>query len=140
MKLEDALLRVEMLRVRPEVAASPSELENAAHLMAVVGALWVHWRRLLGEYGIRLLHWGNRGNSALGDGRFLFVRLDSAHWRVQRKEPGGSQTVAGDWGLETLRAYLDANPPHPRRIGGGASEAVGGPFDPTTPGPLRRGN
>ncbi|HZO82074.1 MAG TPA: hypothetical protein VFB33_10315 [Candidatus Binataceae bacterium] len=139
MKLEDALLRVEMLRVRPEVAASPSELENATHLTAVVSALWVHWRRLVGEYGIRLLHWGNRGGAAMGDGRFLFVRLDSAHWLAQRKEPGGWQTVAGDWGLETLRAYLDTNPPHPRHIGA-ISEQPGGPFAPPTIAPRRHGN
>lgn len=114
MGLEEVLVRVELIRVRPEVAASAAELENAAHLSAIVGALWVYWQRLLGEFGARLLHWGNRGNAALGNGRFLFIRLDTGHWRVQRKGAGGWVEVGGDWGLETLRVYLEANRPQPR--------------------------
>ncbi len=137
MKLEDVLHRVELLRVRPETATSPSELEHAAHLSLVLGALWLYWQRLLGEYGARLLHWGNRGHAALGDGRFLFVRLDTGHWRVQRKDAGGWAVVDGDWGLETLRAYLDGRRPQPRRPAPLASLAAQ-PFDFAASSALRR--
>ena len=116
MKLEDALLGAERLRLRPECAASRAELENAAHLSLVINALWEHWHRLLGEFGVRLLHWSNRGNAALGEERFLFIQLDSAQWSVKRKERDRWTVIAGDWGMETLRDHLETYRPHPRRF------------------------
>lgn len=117
MKLEDALIRAEMLRVRPEAAISPVELESAAHLIVVISSLWKHWSRLLAEFGVRLLHWGNRGNAALGDGRFLFIRLDTGQWNVQHNKGDGWRTIVGGWGLDALRQNLERQRPRPRRFG-----------------------
>jgi hypothetical protein len=124
MKLEDVLLRGALIRVRPETATSRAEVENAAHLTLILSALWVYWQRLLGEFGIPLLHWGNRSKAALGDGRFLSIRLDTAQWHVQQSELGGWTIVARDWGLETLRTYLSAQRPRLRRFGAKPEEPL----------------
>lgn len=142
MKLEDALSRVELLRVRPEVASSQAELENAAHLAMVLDTLWNYWHGLLGEFGVRLLHWGNRGNAALGEGRFLFIQLDTGQWYVQQKEHLGWAIIARNKGLETLHEHLEANRPSPRRFGENWKErgAARSP-DPSSRSPNRsRGN
>lgn len=116
MKLEDALARAERLRIRPEYASSRAELENAAHLKVILNALWEHWRTMLDDFGVRLLHWGSRGNAALGEGRFLFIQLENARWAVKRKERDRWMMIAGDWGMETLRDHFAAHPPRPRRF------------------------
>lgn len=115
-KLEETLVQVDALRSRPEAAGSVAELESAAHLTLVINRLWNYWRSLLGDFGVRLLHWGNRGNAALGDGRFLFIRLDDARWCIRRKKQAGWETVAREWGMETLREYLKAHGPCPPRF------------------------
>lgn len=115
MKLEDVLIRAERLSVRPE-HGSRADLENAAQLNVILNALWEHWRTMLGRFRVRLLHWGNRGNAALGDGRFLFIQLDNARWAVKRKERDRWVMIGSGWGMETLRDHLTAHPPSPRRF------------------------
>ncbi len=126
MRIEDALRKVRLLRrVRTENGASEPEAENAARLAQalmeryalrpsdlraesapVFRMTWVYWQQLMEEYGIKLRHFGKRGNASLGDGRLIFIRLDSGQWQVQRTSPGGWETIQRDWGVETLRAYL----------------------------------
>lgn len=126
MKVEDALRKVRLLRrVRPENGASVPEAENAARLAQalieryalrpddarreaapVFHLTWVYWQRLMDEFGIKLRHFGKRGNASLGDGRLIFIRLDSGQWQVQLTSPGGWETVQRDWGVESLRGYL----------------------------------
>jgi hypothetical protein len=126
MKIEDALRKVRLLRrVNRENGASKGEVENATHLAQVLmeryalppgdvvpepapafRLTWVYWQQLMDEFGVKLRHFGKRGNASLGDGRLIFIRLDSGQWQVQRTSPSGWETIQRDWGVETLRAYL----------------------------------
>ena len=108
MKLEETLQRIELMRKR-RTAISKAEAENAAHLARMLRQLWVYWRDLLAEFGVKLLYSRNCGNASVGDGRFVFIKLDTGQWHVQQRAPGGWETVARDWGLESLRAYLVRN-------------------------------
>jgi hypothetical protein len=126
MKVEDALRKVRLLlRVSRENGASDGEIRNAKSLAQTLmdryglkgGELgsrpapvfrmsWVYWQHLMEEYGVKLRHFGKRGNASLGDGRLIFIRLDSGQWQVQKTSPGGWETIQRDSGVETLRAYL----------------------------------
>jgi hypothetical protein len=133
MKLHDVLQRLRLLRtVRPEEDAD--EAENAVNLTRIlrerfsVGSedvasassfahriSWVDWQDSLGEFGIQLRHFGRRGTASLGNSKQVVIRLDSGQWQMQQRSPGGWETVARDWGRESLRAYLIKNGPprHP---------------------------
>lgn len=132
MNLEDALRKIRLLRrFRPENGASEPEAENAARLAQalmeryalrpgdlraadpapVLGLSWMYWQQLMDEYGIKLRHFGRRGNASLGDGRLIFIRLDSGQWQVQRTSPGGWETIQRDGGVESLRTYLSKSGP-----------------------------
>ncbi len=131
MRIEDALRKVRLLRrVKPENGASAPEAENAARLAEALvrryalesdnlpreaapasRLSWVYWQHLMDEFGIKLRHFGKRGNASLGDGRLLFIRLDSGQWQVQRTSPGGWETIERDRGVESLRDYLRKSGP-----------------------------
>lgn len=131
MRVEDALRKVRLLRrVRPENGASAAEADNAARLADAIieryalgnGDIhpesaprrrlsWVYWQHLMEDFGIKLRHFGKRGNASLGDGRLIFIRLDSGQWQVQRTAPSGWETIKRDYGVEALRAYLMQNGP-----------------------------
>lgn len=125
MKIEDAIRKVRLLlKVSRDNGASDGEVSNAAHLAQtlieryrlngdvapkpppVFRMSWVYWQHLMEEYGVKLRHFGKRGNASLGDGRLIFIRLDSGQWQVQKTSPGGWETIQRDFGVETLRAYL----------------------------------
>ncbi|HZO82075.1 MAG TPA: hypothetical protein VFB33_10320 [Candidatus Binataceae bacterium] len=126
MRIEDALRKVRLLRrVRLENGASPAEADNAARLANAIieryalangdthpetasrrRLSWVYWQHLMADFGIKLRHFGKRGNASLGDGRLVFIRLDSGQWQVQRTSPSGWETIKSDHGVEALRAYL----------------------------------
>jgi hypothetical protein len=126
MKIEDALRKIRLLlTVSRENGSSEGEVRNAARLARALmerhgltnGDLhpkpapvfrmsWVYWQHLMDEYGVRLRHFGKRGNASLGDGRLIFIRLDSGQWQVQKTSPGGWETIQRDFGVESLRAYL----------------------------------
>ena len=138
MKIEDALRKVRLLRkVSRENGASEGEIHNAARLIQtlmeryalnrdelplkpapVFRMTWVYWQHLMSEYGITLRHFGKRGNASLGDGRLIFIRLDTGQWQVQRTAPGGWETTQRDFGVESLRAYLTKSGPRLYSFGG----------------------
>lgn len=131
MKVEDALRKVRLLlTVSRENGSSEGEVRNAARLVRALmerygltsGDLrpkpapvfrmsWVYWQHLMEEHGINLRHFGKRGNASLGDGRLIFIRLDSGQWQVQKTSPGGWETIQCDFGVESLRAYLKKSGP-----------------------------
>ena len=76
---------------------------------------WVYWRETLGEFGLELRHIARRGHASLHRDKQILIRVDTGQWHVQRKAAGGWETIAGDWGTRSLRAYLakDSPPPHP---------------------------
>lgn len=131
MLIEDVRRKIRLLlKVSHENGATEGEIRNAGSLVRKLTEryalrdeeaasdpapafrmTWVYWRHLMEEYGITLRHFGKRGNASLGDGRLIFIRLDSGQWHVQRTSPGGWETERRDYGVESLRAYLARNGP-----------------------------
>jgi hypothetical protein len=132
MKFDDALRKISLLRqVRPEYGFSQGEIENAAHM--VQGLLrrfsvkpedvlpaytpchrpsWVYWQQLLDDFGLELRRFGKRGSASLGNDRHVVtIRVDTGEWQAQRMSAGGWETLARDYGLDSLRAYLSRNAP-----------------------------
>lgn len=125
MNLSDALRKIRLLKaVSVEHGSSPTEVENARHLMQVLmkrfsvptempperpqvfQMSWVYWEHLLGEYGLELRRFGKRGNAQIGRDRIVLIRLDTGHWRVRQSGQGAGAAIAAGVGVETLREYM----------------------------------
>ena len=127
MKTEDALRKIELLRkMKTENGALAAEAENAARLAKALmeryainaddvstaperpafRLTWIYWQELLKEFGLRLRHFGRRGNAAIGNDKMVYIKLGANQWWIEERSGGGWQTTARDWGVETLRLYL----------------------------------
>ena len=131
MTIDNALRKIRLLgRITLQHGASKAEAETASKLAqalmerfciraedarSVANAssqlTWVYWERLLGEFGIELSCFSRRGNAQLGSGLIAFIKLDTGHWCVKKQSAEGWKTIASDWGVESLRAYLKKNGP-----------------------------
>ena len=130
MRAEDALRKIGLLRkVKTENGALAAEAESAARLAKALmeryaikaedirdGSItpafrmtWVYWRELLHEFGLQLRHFGHRGNAAIGADKIVYINLRTSQWWVEQQSSGGWQTVIRDWGVESLRTYLNAH-------------------------------
>jgi hypothetical protein len=130
MRAEDALRKIGLLRkVKTENGALAAEAENAARLAKALmeryaiksedirdGSVtpafrmtWVYWRELLHEFGLQLRHFGHRGNAPIGVDRIVYINLRTSQWWVEQQSSGGWQTAIRDWGVESLRTYLNAH-------------------------------
>jgi hypothetical protein len=133
LRAEDALRKIRLLSsVRTENGALAAEAENATRLVKALmeryeipaedlpGAprkpsprlTWVYWEELLNEFGLQLRRFGSRGNAAIGHDRIVYIKLGTTQWWIEQKSKDGRQTTARDWGVETLRRYLNE---HARR-------------------------
>lgn len=132
MRAEDALRKIGLLRrVKTENGAAVPEADNAARLAKalmeryaiepedVPGAsspsasrlTWTYWRALLNEFGLHLHSFGHRGNAAVGTDKIVYIKLRTGQWWVEEHSPGGWQAGVRDWGVETLRKYLNMHAP-----------------------------
>ena len=127
MRVEDALRKIRLLlRLVPESGATEFEAETANRLVhalmerysigkedvrAVASPrnrmTWVYWERLLAEFGIALARFGGRASASLGTGSLIVIRLADGHWHVRQPSPEGWKIAVRDFGLESLRGYLD---------------------------------
>jgi hypothetical protein len=131
MNSTDILRKIELLRnVKPENGAFDSEVDNAARLEKVLmdryavkaeevpnkpapayRMTWVYWEHLVEEFGFELRRFGRRGNVTIGGNRIVYIKLESGQWWVEEKSAGGWNTLAKDWGVESLREYLSKHAP-----------------------------
>ena len=68
---------------------------------------WIYWQDLLRQFGLQLRHFGHRGNAAIGDDTIVYINLRTSQWWIEQQSRGGRQTSVRDWGVESLRTYLD---------------------------------
>ena len=132
MTAEDALRKVALLRkISTDNGAVAAEVETARRLQqalmkryaikaqdiraasgtTVFRLTWIYWQDLLKEFGLRLDQFGNRGSVAVGNNSKLYIRLDKNQWWIEERSPGGWQTTARNWGVESLRKYLKEHAP-----------------------------
>ncbi len=131
MKTEDALRMIALRRKNTdnEAAAPEAETAAAAHLQealmeryaitaqnifsrtTVSRLTWTYWQELLKEFGLRLDQFGQRGMAAAGNNSKVHIRLDKNQWWIEERFPGGWQTTARNWGVESLRKYLNEHAP-----------------------------
>jgi len=85
--------------------------EDIAHASAapVFRMTWVYWESLLDQFGLTLHHFGHRGNAQIGRDRIVYVNLRNSQWWLEQRAAGGWKTIVRDWGVESLRRYLDAH-------------------------------
>ncbi|HVB79498.1 MAG TPA: DUF2786 domain-containing protein [Candidatus Binataceae bacterium] len=127
MRAEDALRKIGLLRkVKTENGALAPEAENAARLAKALmeryairaedipasegpafRMTWIYWQQLLGEFGFQLRHFGYRGNVAIGEDKIVYIKLGTSQWWIEQRSGGGWQTNVRDWGVESLRKYLN---------------------------------
>ncbi len=132
MTVEDALRKIALLRrVSTDDGALAAEREAAYRLQKVLmeryaikpqdipdGAPatpfrlnWDYWEELLGEFGLRLTHFGGRGSVELGKNMITYIRLATNEWWIEEKSQRGWQTTVRDNGLESLRTFLKEHAP-----------------------------
>src|SRR5208283_1125482 len=72
---------------------------------------WVYWQELFNEFCLEFSYMGYRGSATIGHDRTVYVKLNTGRWSVEKRSKNGSgtQTVARDVGLDTLRKYLSAH-------------------------------
>jgi hypothetical protein len=68
---------------------------------------WIYWRDLLHQFSLKLRHFGHRGNATIGNDKIVYINLRTSQWWIEQKSNGGRQTSVRDWGVESLRTYLD---------------------------------
>lgn len=68
---------------------------------------WVYWQHLFRQFRLQLRHFGHRGNATIADDKIVYINLHTSQWWIEQKSNGGWQTSVRDWGVESLRAYLD---------------------------------
>jgi hypothetical protein len=127
-RAEEALRKIGLLRrVKTENGALAAEADNAARLVKALmeryaikaddipaasqtpafRMTWIYWQHLLHQFGLQLRHFGHRGNSTIGDDKIVYINLRTSQWWIEQKSGGGWQTSVRDWGVESLRTYLD---------------------------------
>jgi hypothetical protein len=130
MRAEDALRKIELLRrVKTENGALAAEAESADRLAKTLmeryaiktedipaasegrafRMTWIYWQELLNEFGLRLRHFGYRGNAMLGKDKIVYINLRSGQWKIEESPGDGLHNGARDWGVESLRTYLNEN-------------------------------
>jgi hypothetical protein len=71
---------------------------------------WVYWQELFNEFCLVFSYLGYRGSATIGHDRTVYIKLNTGQWSVEkRSKDGGTQIVARDIGLETMRKYLSAH-------------------------------
>lgn len=68
---------------------------------------WVYWQDLFRQFRLQLRHFGHRGNATIADDKIVYINLHTSQWWIEQKSNGGWRTSVRDWGVESLRAYLD---------------------------------
>jgi hypothetical protein len=68
---------------------------------------WIYSQDLLRQFGLELRHFGHRGNATIGDDTIVYINLRTSQWWIEQQSRGGWQTSVRDWGVESLRTYLD---------------------------------
>ena len=43
----------------------------------------------------------------MGDDTIVYINLRTSQWWIEQQSRGGWQTSVRDWGVESLRTYLD---------------------------------
>jgi hypothetical protein len=130
MRAEDALRKIGLLRrVKTENGALAAEAESAARLAKALmeryaikaedipaasqrpafRMTWIYWQELLNEFGVQLRHFGHRGNAVLGKDKIVYINLRTGQWWIEERPSDGWHTGARDWGVESLRKYLNEN-------------------------------
>ena len=128
MRAEEALRKIGLLRrVKTENGALAAEADNAARLVKALmeryaikaddipaasqtrafRMTWIYWQHLLHQFGLQLRHFGHRGNATIGDDKIVYINLRTSQWWIEQKSSGGWQTSVRDWGVESLRTYLE---------------------------------
>jgi hypothetical protein len=127
-RAEDALRKIGLLRrVKTENGALAAEADNAARLAKALmeryaikaddiptapqtptfRMTWMYWQDLLHRFGLRLRHFGHRGNAGIGDDKIVYINLRTSQWWIEERTNGGWQSSVRDWGVESLHKYLD---------------------------------
>lgn len=101
-RLQKALMGRYAIKAREIPAASPTTVSRLT---------WIYWQELLNEFGLRLDQFGHRGSAAVGNNSKVYIRLDENRWWIEESCPGGRQTTARNWGVESLRKYLKEHAP-----------------------------
>src|SRR5271169_7012132 len=70
---------------------------------------WVYWQELFNEFCLEFSYLGYRGSATIGHDRTVYIKLNTGQWSVEKRSNTGTQIVARDIGLETMRKYLSAN-------------------------------
>jgi hypothetical protein len=70
---------------------------------------WVYWQELFNEFWLEFSYLGYRGSATIGHDRTVYIKLNTGQWSVEKRSNGGTQIVARDVGLETMRKYLSAH-------------------------------
>ena len=70
---------------------------------------WVYWQELFNEFWLEFSYLGYRGSAAIGHDRTVYIKLNTGQWSVEKRSNTGTQIVARDIGLETMRKYLSAH-------------------------------
>jgi hypothetical protein len=128
MKAQEALRKIGLLRkIKTENGALATEADNAARLVKalmdryaikaddipsitqtpIYRMTWIYWRDLRHQFGLKLRHFGHRGNATIGNHKIVYINLRTSQWWIEQKSTGGRQTSVRDWGVESLRTYLD---------------------------------
>ena len=128
MRAEEALRKIGLLRmVKTENGALAAEADNAARLAKALmeryaikaedipaasrspafRMTWIYWEELLHQFGLQLRHFGHRGNAAIGDDKIVYINLRTSQWWIERKSAAAARASVRDWGVESLRTYLN---------------------------------
>ncbi len=70
---------------------------------------WVYWQELFNEFWLEFSYLGYRGSATIGHDRTVYIKLNTGQWSVEKRSNAGTQIVARDIGLETMRKYLSAH-------------------------------
>jgi hypothetical protein len=70
---------------------------------------WVYWQELFNEFWLEFSYLGYRGSATIGHDRAVYIKLNTGQWSVEKRSNAGTQIVARDVGLETMRKYLSAH-------------------------------
>jgi Protein of unknown function (DUF2786) len=133
MRAADILRKIRLLSmVKTENGASAAEADNAQRLARTLmdrysiktveerpaaaqqrpaaKLTWVYWQELFNEFCLQFGYLGYRGSATIGHDRTVYIKLNTGQWSVEkRSKDGGTQIVARDIGLETMRKYLSAH-------------------------------
>lgn len=86
------------------------EERPVTHQRPAAKLTWVYWQELFNEFCLVFSYLGYRGSATIGHDRTVYIKLNTGQWSVEkRSKDGGTQIVARDIGLETMRKYLSAH-------------------------------